>query len=31
VIAATHRNLEAAMKAGQFRADLYFRLHLLPL
>jgi propionate catabolism operon transcriptional regulator len=31
VIAATHRNLREAMEAGQFRADLYYRLHILPL
>ena len=31
VIAATHRDLRAGMAAGQFRGDLYFRLHILPL
>jgi propionate catabolism operon transcriptional regulator len=31
VIAATHRNLAEAMAAGQFRGDLYYRLHILPL
>ena len=31
VIAATHRDLRQAMAAGQFRSDLYFRLHILPL
>jgi propionate catabolism operon transcriptional regulator len=31
VIAATHRNLSEAMAAGQFRGDLYYRLHILPL
>ncbi len=31
VIAATHRNLERAIKAGRFRADLYFRLAVIML
>jgi propionate catabolism operon transcriptional regulator len=31
VVAATHRDLRQAMAAGQFRTDLYFRLHILPL
>lgn len=30
VISATHRNLEAEVEAGRFRADLYFRVHVLP-
>jgi transcriptional regulator with GAF, ATPase, and Fis domain len=30
VIAATHRDLRAAVNRRQFRADLYFRLHVLP-
>ena len=31
VVAATHRDLRQAIAAGQFRSDLYFRLHILPL
>jgi formate hydrogenlyase transcriptional activator len=31
VIAATHRDLEAAMKAGSLRADLFFRLNVFPI
>ena len=31
VIAATHRDLRGAVAAGQFRDDLYFRLHILPI
>ena len=31
VIAATHRNLEAMMEQGEFRADLFFRLRVFPI
>jgi propionate catabolism operon transcriptional regulator len=31
VVAATHRDLRRAIADGQFRSDLYFRLHILPL
>jgi DNA-binding NtrC family response regulator len=31
IIAATNRDLEQAMKEGEFRADLYFRLQVLPI
>jgi len=31
IVAATHHNLEAAMKEGRFRADLYYRLNVFPI
>lgn len=31
VIAATHRNLEEMIQAGEFRDDLYYRLNVIPL
>lgn len=31
VISATHNNLEENLKAGSFREDLYYRLHVVPL
>lgn len=31
IIAATHRNLEEAIRQGEFREDLYYRLNIIPI